>query len=63
MILYFSQPNGIELRPLTELNDLEKANSVWPHRSPSSLFKRLAKYNLTIGAFTSDGTLVAWVLR
>lgn len=57
--------SDVELRQLTELRDLEKANSVWPHRNPNSLpfFQRMAKYNPNIGAFKADGTLAAWLLR
>lgn len=65
MNLSFRPPQGIELRPLAELSDLEKADSVWPHRHEGSLtqFERLAKFNLTVGAFTSDKTLVSWIFR
>lgn len=58
--------DDVELRPLTELKDLEKVNSVWPHKNPASLpfLQRLAKYNPSVGAFKKDdGTLVAWDLR
>lgn len=63
--IFSRPPDGIELRPVTELQDLEKANSVWPHRNPNSLpfLQRMAKYNTNIGAFTEDGTLVAWLFR
>lgn len=58
-------PQGIELRPLTQLHDLQKVNSLWSHRNTNtfSFFQRIAKYNPNIGAFTEDGTLVSWVLR
>lgn len=57
--------NGIELRRLEKIADIEHINAVWPHRSPYTLtfFKRLIKYNPSIGAFKDDGTLVAWILR
>lgn len=56
-------PDGIQLRPITELCDLQKVISVYPHRDQNTLeqFKRMAKYNPNIGAFKNDGTLVAWV--
>lgn len=63
---YISRPrDGIELRPITEPQDLEKLDSVWTYRNPNSLpfFQRMAKYNTNIGAFTEDGTLVAWLFR
>lgn len=58
-------PNGVELRPLTELHDMEKVVSVWPSRTQNSLafVQKMAKHNINLGAFTSDGTLVAWVFR
>lgn len=54
----------MKLRPL-ECRDLEKVNSVWPYRSQNSLefSQRLAELNPNVGAFTEDGTLVAWVFR
>lgn len=56
---------GIDLRPITELHDLEKIDSVWSLRSAYTLayLQRLAKYCLNVGAFKKDGTLVAWVFR
>lgn len=61
--VYFSAPNGIELRPLMEYGDLEKINSLWQHRDPHSIqyFERLAKYNPNFGAFESGNNLVAWI--
>lgn len=58
-------PQGIELRPLTEFHDLQKVNSLWSHRNSNTLsfFQRISKYSPNVGAFTEDGTLVAWVLR
>lgn len=60
----FRPPEGIELKPLNK-PDLEKAFSVWPPRDYSSLrfFEFAANFDLNIGAFKKDGTLVAWVLR
>lgn len=50
---------------LADISHLEKVNSVYPHRSSNSLslFKRLAEYNVNVGAFKDDGTLVAWIFR
>lgn len=58
-------PEGLKLKPLTEHHDLEKINFSWPHRSADSqfMFQRLAHFNLSVGAFLDDGTLVAWILR
>lgn len=58
-------PNGIELRPVTELHDFVKASSAWPHRNQNSLalFQRMGKFNINIGAFMENGTLAAWVFR
>lgn len=60
-------PDGIELRPVTQRSDLEKAFSVWPAtaggRRSLQFLLRQAKYNCSVGAFKNDGTLVAWVFR
>lgn len=64
--VFASRRDDVELRPLTELKDIEKANLAWPHRNPASLpfLQRLARYNPSVGAFKKDdGTLVAWDLR
>lgn len=60
-----SPPNGIELKPLTNESDIVKANSVWTSKWTDSLdfLKRLGKHNPSVGAFTKEGTSVAWVLR
>lgn len=65
LLLLFCRRDDVELRPLTEPKDLEKINSAWPHRKQTSMrfIQRMAKYNLNVGAFEKDGTLVAWVLR
>lgn len=62
---FFRPPVGIELRSMTKRSDIEKAFGVWPFRSRSSLefLIRQSKMNLTVGAFTTDGTLVAWIFR
>lgn len=58
-------PNGIRLEPISSLNDLAKAISLWPNRihTPNALdyLERAAKYNPSVGAFTEDGTLVSWI--
>ncbi|XP_031628311.1 uncharacterized protein LOC116344072 [Contarinia nasturtii] len=59
-------PAGIQLRPMTDSQDLEKANSCWLHRWSDSLafIQRIAKFNPSVGAFRDDdGTLVAWIFR
>lgn len=63
--LVFCRRDDVELRPMVELKDLEKANSVWSARSPATLqfLQQIAKYNPNIGAFKSDGTLVSWILQ
>lgn len=63
---FTAQRDDVELRPLSELKDLEKVDAAWPPRNPASLpfLQRCAKYNPSIGAFKKDdGTLVSWVLR
>ncbi|XP_037923085.1 uncharacterized protein LOC119659195 isoform X2 [Hermetia illucens] len=62
--LIVNPPDGITLRPLTA-EDVVTANALWPFRRPGSLIylQRLAKYNVSVGAFTSDGELVAWCFR
>ncbi|XP_031631312.1 uncharacterized protein LOC116345775 isoform X2 [Contarinia nasturtii] len=56
-------PEGIELRQIRDIHDIEKANSVWPNRNPNSLrcLQRMAKYNPQVGAYKEDGTLAAWL--
>lgn len=65
LILMFCRRDDVKLRPLTELKDLVKADSVWSAHNPTSLkfLQRLAKYNPNVGAFKSDGTLLSWVLQ
>lgn len=60
----FRPPDGIELKPLSHF-DLKKAFYVWPGRVRSSLrlFECAAQYHMNMGAFKTDGTLVAWCLR
>lgn len=65
---YFSTirlPNDIQLKRVEHSSDVEKVNSVWSHRKPSSLafVQRMAKYNPSIGAYKDDNTLVAWIFR
>lgn len=63
--LILCRRDDVELRPLTEPKDIEKANSAWPHNNPESFefLQRIAKYNPNVGAFKKDGTLVSWVFR
>lgn len=65
LFLMFYRRDDVEFRPLSELKDIEKADSVWSAHNPTSLqfLQRLAKYNPNIGAFKKDGTLVSWVLQ
>lgn len=61
----FYRRYDVELRPLTELKDIEKANAAWPHHTSSSIkyLQRLVKHHANVGAFKPDGTMVAWILR
>lgn len=61
----FRPLDGIQLRPLNWDSDIEKVNSVSPHKQPGSLhfYRRQAQYNVNIGAYKDDGTLVSWLLR
>ncbi|XP_031619018.1 uncharacterized protein LOC116338095 [Contarinia nasturtii] len=58
-------PEGIELRPINEPHDIKKVISVYPHPRQSfpDYLQQLAKYNPNVGAFTTDGALVAWIFR
>lgn len=58
-------PEGIELKPLSTQSDIEKVFSEWPVNKTNTkeFIARAVKYNPSIGAYTKDGTLVAWVLR
>ena len=49
---------------MTEEN-VEKINSIWPHRSEGSeIFVSYSiKYHLNIGLYDDDNNLVAWCLR
>lgn len=60
----FRPPSGIELKPLSHI-DLMKAFSVWHAKDRSSLrlFEFVATLHMNMGAFKTDGTLVAWCLR
>lgn len=52
------------MKPLSD-DDIPIVNDFWigKHNGSEFLFKKLAKLNTNIGAFTSDGKLVAWCLR
>lgn len=65
LFLMLCRRDDVELRPLTEAKDIEKANLAWPHHSPETFqfLQRIAKYNPCVGAFKKDGTLVSWVFR
>lgn len=58
-------PEGITLRRITEHHDIEKVNSAWSQRDSTSFeyIQSMAKYNVNVGAYKDDGTLVAWVFR
>lgn len=62
---HLRSPEGVELNPLTKFSDIQKAFSLWPvgKRASVKLLERSAKYNPNVGAFSSDGTLMAWVFR
>lgn len=59
---FHSPPVDIELKPITNRSDMEKAFSVWVggKRRTAQFFVRQAKYCPSVGAYTKDGTLIAW---
>lgn len=61
----YRPPDGINLKPLTNRSDIEKAYSVWPANivSPVQYLYHQVKYYLSVGTFMNDGTLAAWVLQ
>lgn len=61
---FSSCPPGISLAPLRE-EHAEKINSLWPNRHDGSLqfIKLIIELSPNIGAFDSNGKLVAWCLR
>lgn len=61
----FRLPDGIELKPIKNHADVAKAHSVYPFCDvvPLDFFLGQAKFNPSVGAYTKDGTLVAWVFR
>ena len=61
---YFRVAEGIELRQITESEDVEKVNMFWPTHTLNSLceFKRTVKYYPSVGAY-KDGILVSWIIR
>lgn len=56
--------DDVELRPLTECQHVERANSLWAKIYSTTLpyAQRIAKYNPSVGAFKKDGNLVSWAL-
>lgn len=56
---------GVELRPLVKIHDLEKVNSMWTYGNDHTLpfFRLLSKLNANVGAFREDGTLMAWIFQ
>lgn len=65
LFLLFYRRDDVELRPLTDIKDIEKADSVWSARNAMSLqfLQLLAKRNPNVGAFKTDGKLVSWVFQ
>lgn len=65
MFLFYRVPLGIELRPITKFADIEKINVTWSRYEANSLLfvQRMIEYNINIGAFTEDGTMISWILR
>lgn len=65
MNFHYRPPKDIELRSITQLNDLEKVSKMWLHQDASCFpyVQRLVKYNPYIAAFKDDETLIAWILR
>lgn len=64
--LYFVyRREDIDLRPITEPHDIAKVNSLWSLRSnyTCAYIQRLSRFNINVGAFKKDGTLVAWIFR
>lgn len=57
-------PEGITLKPV-EQSDVHIADEVWPHRAEGTLqfLHQLAEFNPSVGAYNSDGRMVAWVFR
>lgn len=57
-------PQGISLKPMV-VEDAKKADAVWPNKHQGSLFflRRLISWSPNIGAYNSDGELVAWCFR
>lgn len=60
----FRPPEGIILKPV-EQSDVHIADEVWPHRAEGTLqfLHELAKLNASVGAYNSDGRMIAWVFR
>lgn len=52
------------MKPLRPEN-AEQMNNVWPHRRVGSqvYLERIIRNDLSLGAFTDDGELVAWCIR
>lgn len=61
----FGRRDDVSVHPITDEQDFEKINSMWSLRNVHSLahIKRLAKFTLSFGAHTHDGTLVSWAFR
>lgn len=57
--------DDVNLRSITKFEDFKKINSQWSLRSSTSLIniQLYAKYNVNVGAYRDDGTLVAWTFR
>lgn len=65
LLHHFRFKGGIQLKPITLAQDMEKASKMWIHQDSSSFpyVRRLVRYNPNVAAFKDDGTLVSWILR
>lgn len=55
---------GFTLAPLTEAH-IDEIDSQYPHRNSKTpyLFKKLMKFNVSLGLFDAEGKLVCWCFR
>lgn len=64
MLICFSAPSNITLKPLSADN-AEVVDNLWPNKHHGSLFliKRLIQMNPNIAAFDENSELMGWCLR
>lgn len=60
----FRPLEGITLKPI-EQADVIVADKVWRYRTdnPLHLLRNVGRFNLTVGAYDSEGRMIAWVFR